>query len=115
MRVVADAEQSFPAPFSQAINLNREQLDLVPIVELRDSIFQERSECDNVPMQGSQAAVLYLIEPAFWNNKSDLEIVAAIEKHEQLSVSKKAKRLRRVVLSLGNAHPKHVDWHTELA
>ena len=53
VRAVADAEQSFPAPFLQTINLNGEQLDLVPIVELGDPVFQEKPERDNILLQGS--------------------------------------------------------------
>ena len=70
--------------------MNREQLDLAPIIELGDPVFQEGSERDNVTMQGSQAVLLQPLETAFGNDKPDLEIVAAVEKHKQLPVPEKA-------------------------
>jgi hypothetical protein len=41
-------------------------------------------------MQGSQAVLLQPLETAFGNDKPDLEIVATIEKYQQLPVPEKA-------------------------
>src|SRR5437588_9838303 len=62
--------------------LDGEEFDLCPIIQLRDSIFQERSEEHDVAMQGGQAALLDRVELAFWDNKTDLKIIASIEQHE---------------------------------
>src|SRR5207247_10452706 len=75
--------------------LDGEEFDFCPIVQLRDSIFQERSEANDVAMQGGQAALLDRVELAFWDNKTDLEIIAPVEENEQFPVAKKAKRLWR--------------------
>src|SRR5947209_7776911 len=64
-------------------------------------------------MQGGQAALLDRVEVAFWDNKTDLEIIAAVEENEQFPVAKKSKRLWRIAFSFGNAHPKDVDRHAK--
>src|SRR5437762_3415817 len=88
MGAVTNAKQAFAVPFSQTVDLDGEEFDLCPIIQLRDSIFQERSEADDVAMQSGQAAPLDCIELAFWDNKTDLEIIASVEENKQLPVAK---------------------------
>src|SRR5947207_12706997 len=95
MGAVTNAKQAFAVPFSQTVDLDGEEFDFCPIVQLRDSIFQERSEANDVAMQGGQAALLDRVKLAFWDNKTDLEIIAPVEENEQFPVAKKAKRLWR--------------------
>jgi hypothetical protein len=64
-------------------------------------------------MQGGQAALFDRVELAFWDNKTDLKIIASVEEHEQFPVPKKSKRLGRVVFPFGNTHPEHIDWGAE--
>ena len=54
-------------------------------------------------------------EAAFGNDESALPVIAAIEQHQQLAVLKKAKRLSRIILFLGNPHPEDVDRYAKLA
>src|SRR6266480_2507999 len=84
-----------------------------PSEKLHDSIFPETSETKDVAMQGGQAALLDRVELAFWDNKTDLEIIAPVEENEQFPVAKKAKRLWRVVFLLGKPHPEDIDRHAE--
>ena len=113
MGAVTNAKQTFAIPFSQAIDLDGEEFDLCPIIQLRYSIFQERSEAHDVAMQGGQAALLDRVELAFWDNKTDLEIITPVEENEQFPVSKKSKRLWRIALPFGKAHPKDIDRYAE--
>src|SRR5438477_11721121 len=113
MGAVTNAKQAFAVPFSQTVDLDGEEFDFCPIIQLRDTIFQERSEPNDVAMQGGQAALLDRVEVAFWDNKTDLEIIAAVEENEQFPVAKKSKRLWRIAFSFGNAHPKDVDRHAK--
>src|SRR5881227_3410959 len=76
MGTVTNAKQAFAVPFSQTVDLDGEEFDFCPIIQLRDSIFQERSEANDVAMQGGQAALLDRVKLAFWDNKTDLEIIA---------------------------------------
>ena len=113
MGAVTNAKQAFAVPFSQTVDLDGEEFDFCPIVQLRDSIFQERSEANDVTMQGGQAALLDRVELAFWDNKTDLEIIAPVEENEQFPLAKKAKRLWRVVFPFGKPHPEDIDRHAE--
>src|SRR5205814_1884869 len=106
-------KQAFAVPFSQTVDLDSEEFDLCPIIQLRDSIFQEGSEPDDVAMQSGQAALLDRVELAFWDNKTDLEIIASVEENKQFPVSKKSKRLGRVVFPFGNTHPEDIDRDAE--
>src|SRR5207237_5328955 len=72
------------------------------------------SEANDVTMQGGQAALLDRVELAFWDNKTDLEIIAPVEENEQFPVAKKAKRLWRVVFPIGKTPPEDVAPPTSL-
>src|SRR5438874_10085626 len=113
MGAVTNAKQAFAVPFSQTVDLDGEEFDFCPIVQLRDSIFQERSEANDVTMQGGQAALLDRVELAFWDNKTVLKIIAPVEENEQFPLAKKAKRLWRVVFPVGKPHPEGVARHGE--
>ena len=56
-----------------------------------------------------------IIEATFRNNKTNLEVIATVEQDKKLAVAEKAKRLGRIVVALGEAHPKNVDRCTEVA
>src|SRR5204863_8785418 len=93
MGAVTNAKQAFAVPFSQTVDLDGEEFDFCPIIQLRDSIFQERSEANDVAMQGGEAALLDRVELAFWDTKTDLKLIASVEENDQFRVAKKAKRL----------------------
>src|SRR5438552_18950320 len=101
MSTVTNAKPAFAVPFSQTVDLDGEEFDFCPIIQLRDTIFQERSEANDVAMQGGQAALLDRVKLAFWDNKTDLEIIAPVEENEQFPVAKKAKRLWRGAFPVG--------------
>src|SRR5437762_6404004 len=113
MGAVTNAKQAFAVPFSQTVDLDGEEFDFCPIVQLRDSIFQESSEANDVTMQGGQAALLDRVDLAFWDNKTDLEIIAPVEENEQFPVAKKAKRLWRGVFPFGKPHSKEIARQAE--
>src|SRR5947199_4050495 len=111
MGAVTNSKQAFAVAFSRTVDLDGEEFDFCPIVQLRDSIFQERSEANDVTMQGGQAALLDRVELAFWDNKTDLEIIAPVEENEQFPLAKKAKRLWRAVFPVGKANSEDIDRH----
>src|SRR5947199_7842334 len=113
MSTVTNAKPAFAVPFSQTVDLDGEEFDFCPIIQLRDTIFQERSEANDVAMQGGQAALLDRVKLAFWDNKTDLEIIAPVEENEQFPVAKKAKRLWRVVFPFGKPPPEDIDRHAQ--
>ena len=115
MRTVANAEQTFAGPVSQPVDLDGEQFDFRPIVQLCDSVLEKGAEFDNVAMQCAQAARLHLVEATFWNDKTDLKIIAAVEQNEELPVAKESERLLGIAVALGKAHPEHVDRCAKIA
>jgi len=115
MRIVADAKQSVATPLLQAIDLHSEQFDFRPVIELGDSILQERPELDNIAMQSWQTTLFDLIEIAFRNHKTDLEVIATVEQHEEFPVLEKSERLERIIRAFGKTHPQDIDRCTEIA
>src|SRR5207248_5723443 len=113
MGAVTNAEQALAVPFSQTIDLDGKEFDLCPVIQLGDSVLQKGSEPNDIVMQDRQAALLDRVELAFWDNKTDLKIIAAVEQDEQFPMPKESKRLWRIVLSFGKAHPEDVDRHAE--
>ena len=85
MRCVSNAEEPGPVPLAQPIDLNRQQLDVVPIAELADTIFQERIHLHDVGAKSVDATTPNLVESSFRNDERALPIIPAIEHHENTS------------------------------
>ena len=115
MRRIADAKQSFAAPVAQTIDLDGEQFDFRPVVQLGHTITQKSGKADNVILKFRQPSRFDLIEAAFGYNEAALPVITAIKQHEKFAVLEKTERLFRITLLLGDAHPEHIDWHAKLA
>src|SRR5579883_3235152 len=61
VRCVADAEQSVPVPPPQAIDTNREQLDVVPAAEFADAVGEKRNDGADLSAKLLEAARLVLL------------------------------------------------------
>ena len=115
MRRIAHAKQSFATPITQTIDLHCEQFDFRPVVQLGHSVTQKSGKTDNVILKLRQPTLLDLVEATFGNNEAALPVIIAIEQYEEFAVLKKTERLLRILLLLGNAHPKHINRNAELA
>lgn len=115
MSSVADAEQPFAVPFAEPINLDGEQFDFGPIIELGHATVQKIRHGDEVALEHGQSACFDLIEVAFGDHVAALPTFAAVDQDKELAVPKKAKRLFGIAVPFRNAHPKHIDRHAKLA
>src|SRR5207244_536665 len=77
VRGVADTEETGPVPFAQAVDLNREQLDVSPIPQLRNPISQERIHLHDITPECVDTATLDLRESAFLDHQPALPVIAA--------------------------------------
>jgi len=62
---IADAKQTFPAPLTQTIDLDRKQFDFRPVVQFSDAIFKKWRKRDNVVTQGGSPRCLMSSIPPF--------------------------------------------------
>jgi hypothetical protein len=60
---VANAEEAWPVPASQAIDLDGEQLDVVPRPQVADSVAQKGRQAHDVVAEGLEAPLPYLLRP----------------------------------------------------
>src|SRR5439155_22724107 len=54
-----------------------------------------------------------LREAALWNHETRLKIIIAINKNQELPVPEETQHLLRIARAFRNAHPKHIDRHSE--
>ncbi len=86
MRSIADQEQARKMPFPQPVDLHREQLDLLPTLELVHPISQIRRDAPNRLAKCVDAFMLGLFERTLRNNQPGLEVIAAIDQDQHSSV-----------------------------
>src|SRR5262245_42375886 len=114
MRAISDAQQTLAPPATQPIDLDGQQLDLRPVIQLREALGEKLAQLEDVILQSGESASFDLIQAALRNGQSGLKIRAAIEQHEELAVAEESKRLLRIIRRFGKAHPEHVDRRIEI-
>src|SRR5438445_1229810 len=114
VRGVADTEETGPVPFAQAVDLNREQLDVSPIPQLRNPISQERIHLHDITPECVDTATLDLRESAFLDHQPALPVIAAIQHHEDPPEIDAAEHLLRIAGLSGQPHPEHVHGRAEV-
>ncbi len=90
MGAVADAKQTFATPLFQTIDLDSEQFDFRPIIQLGNAILQKRRERDDFLVQSRKSSLFSRFDAAFWNNESSLVVLVPIDEHEQFAVAKES-------------------------
>src|SRR5450631_2376716 len=79
MRRVADADEPRLVPLPQAIDRNREQLDVIPAFEFVDAVAQVRRRLGHAIAERRQAALLHRVDATLWNDEGALPIVTTVE------------------------------------
>ena len=65
VRCVTNAQQTRPMPLPQPIDLHRQQLDLIPILQFLDPLAEMRSDASYVLAKSLNPVLLYLFKAAF--------------------------------------------------
>src|SRR5260370_12273400 len=91
-----DAKQAWPPPTLEAIHHHCEQLDLLPVGELFDTVVQEGSQLCKLSTKRGQAARAELVIAAFGNDEGALPVSAAGGHHSESSRVPAGYRYRRV-------------------
>jgi hypothetical protein len=102
---ISNTQQARTVPNSKAINSNSQQLDVGSIVEFADAIAEAGSEARDLPAEGRQAALAYLIEPSLRDHVRALPIVLAVEHHEDPAGIDPAQGLSGIGRTPRQAHP----------
>src|SRR5260370_19530847 len=76
---VTDAKQAWPPPTLEAIHHHCEQLDLLPVGELFDTVVQKGSQLCKLRTKRGQAARAELVIAAFWNDEGALPVHPAYD------------------------------------
>ncbi len=78
---VAYAQQSGPIPLSQTVNLDRQQLDLLPIFQFLNPIAEVRRDAQNDLAKQLQSVAFHFFERTFTNQQPGLKVVAPINEY----------------------------------
>ena len=111
---IADAKQTGTVPLLEAVDLHGQQLDLIPIVQLLDSVAEVGRDLANCPAEGLHALPANFIQRPFADQQPGLEVITAIDQDQSLAVIDIAKELIGIGLMAANAEPKHVDGDAAL-
>jgi hypothetical protein len=79
VRGITDTKQSLATPVAQTIDLDGEQFDFRPIVQLGYAIAQKLGKADNVLLKLRQPARSGFIEAAFGDDETALPVISAVK------------------------------------
>ena len=101
-------QQARPVPLPNAIDRDGEQLDVIPALELVDTVAQHRGEADNVLTKGRQAGLLDTVEPILGNDESALPVVAAVDHDEHVARGQPTEGIGSILGLAREPQPQHV-------
>ena len=107
---VADAEQAGAVPAREAVDLNGEKFDLVPVGELVYAVGEEGDEAgDGGAKSGEAGGLDFGGEGVFGDDEGALEVVGAIDEDGEGAVVDVADDVGGVGVAAGEAEPEDVD------
>ena len=102
---VTDAEEAGGAPVLEAVDLYGEEFHFVPGVDFGGAPGEKRDDAFDALVECSDAVLLDLRKGAFGDNVSDLEVVVAIDEHDEAAVVDVSEGVLGVVGLAGQAEP----------
>jgi len=113
---VADAEKAGAVPAGEVIDLDGEELDLIPFGQFVHAIGKEGNEAGDGGAEGGKAGRLdYGGEGVFGDEEGALEVVGAIDKDGEGAVVDVADDIGGVVFVAAETEPEHVDGNSGFA
>jgi hypothetical protein len=106
---IADAEEAGGPPFFKMVDLDGEELDLVPGIEMGGTSAEEGGELLDAGAEGFEAALLDDVEVVFGDDVAGLKVVAAVDEDERAAVVDVAESVLGVGGLAGNLEPEDVD------
>src|SRR5581483_6435029 len=91
-----DAEQPGQIPSAQAIDRNRQQVYLLPVLQLGDAIGKKRRYPRDLGAERRQAVAPNPVEAALANHEGALPVLAAIDEQENPAELDAAERIAGV-------------------
>src|ERR1700681_4496613 len=108
MSGISEAQKAAAPPLAQAIDGNRQQLDIAPVFQLVRAPAQEESDTRNVFAKRRQPFLPDHFEVSLRDHVCALPIVGAVEHHQDLPRAEAPQSLIRVAWLTSKTHPKHV-------
>ena len=96
MSGIADAQQPGPIPLAQAIDANRQQLDIIPIAELTDAVARKRDQGRDLVAQGGQPPLPHFIGGSLGYDIGALPIVPTVDHRQDPAGLDAAEALPRI-------------------
>src|SRR5665213_1003516 len=113
MRGIANAKQARTVPLPQAVDLHRQQLDLLPILQFLHAIAQKGGDLENAFSKHFQPTGLDFLKRAFLDDESGLEIIAAVDQDQRLAIIERAQDLFGVARPSAQPKPENIDRNPE--
>ena len=86
MGSVADAEEAGGGPLLETVDLDGEELDLVPGVDLGGATGEKGNDALDALLEGGDTGLLNLGKGAFSDDVADLEVVVAVDEDDEATV-----------------------------
>jgi hypothetical protein len=114
VRRIADGEQAGPPPARQPVERDREQLDLVPVLERVDDPSEPGRRLGDAGAESGKSGPPDFLRRALRNHVGALPIIAAVELDQERPRAERAAGLVDRRLLLGQPEPQHVDRRAEI-
>ena len=114
MRRITDAKQTGSVPLLEPVDLDREKLDLFPILQLIYASLKVGCELQDSGAERIESAPLDFVKSALANDHPGLKVVAAVNQDECLSEINSSEHLFRIVRPAADAEPEHVVRNAEI-
>ena len=105
MRGISNAEQPRAMPLFQSVQLHREQLDLLPIVQFVNTIREIWGNARNHLAERFHSSGLDLFKRILTDDQPGLKVVTSVDENESPAVIDVAEQLFRVIIVPPNAKP----------
>ena len=109
VRGVADAEQAETVPGLEPVDLDGQELDVVPAFQLVDTVAHEGRDLGDVLAERLDSLAMHLVDPALFDDEAALPVVAPLDHDEDLAALEAAEGLVGVRRLPGEPHPEHVN------
>jgi hypothetical protein len=112
---VADTEEAGAVPVLEAVDLNGEELDLVPVGELVYTVGEERNEARERGAEGLETGRLDVGgEGVLCDEEAALEVVAAVDEDQEGAVVDVAESVDGIGFTTAETEPENVDGDARL-
>lgn len=113
MSRISDAQEAGTMPAREPVDLHRQQLDFLPILQLCHAAAKKRCNPRDILSERFETLPLELLEGILWNDETRLKVVVPVDQDQHFSKIDMSQHLLAILSLAADAEPKHVDRNAQ--